>query len=70
MGINTNEKLHNLPFTKYFKGDKIVKNEIWHVTSMGETRNVKCYSENLKGRHIFGDTEVDGTVVLKWIINK
>jgi hypothetical protein len=25
---------------------------------------------NLKGRHIFGDIEVDETVILKWIIHK
>jgi hypothetical protein len=39
-----------------------------HVACMGETRNIKFWSENLKGRDESEDLCVDGKITLEQIL--
>jgi hypothetical protein len=37
---------------------------------MGEMRNMKLWSENLKGRYHSEDLDVDGRVLSEWFLEK
>jgi hypothetical protein len=37
---------------------------------MGREVHTKLQSENLKGKVKLGDTEVDGVIILKWVLWK
>jgi hypothetical protein len=58
--------------TKYCAGDKIEKNEMGgHVARLG--RREECigfWSENLRERDHWGNSGVDGRMILGWIFRK
>jgi hypothetical protein len=59
--------------TKYCAGDKMEKNEMGWACSAdgGEERCVQGFWwENLRERYHWGDSNVDGRIILRWIFRR
>jgi len=55
--------------TKRCLVDRIRKNEMWHLGERGEVNTGFCW-ETLRERDHLEDPNVDGRIILKWLLSK
>jgi hypothetical protein len=67
------EELHNfyssVNIVRVIKSRRISWGYVAHMVDMGNIRT-KFWSENLKVRDNFGDQDVNGEIILKWILSE